>query len=126
MHSNITPSVNQIEVHPYLQERSLVNYCNDKGIKIQAYSPLTRGKKLEDPLLKSLANEYNKTTAQVLLRWSLQKGFVCIPKSFHLGHIKENAKVFEFEIEKSHMEMLDGLEEGFRTGRDKILWPWMG
>lgn len=126
MHSNITPSVNQIEVHPYLQESSLVNYCKDKGIAIQAYSPLTRGQKLNDPILKTLAKDYNKTPAQLLLRWSLHKGFVCIPKSFHYERIKENSKVFDFTIEQEHMKLLDSLEEGFRTGRDKILWPWNG
>jgi diketogulonate reductase-like aldo/keto reductase len=103
-----------------------VDYCSNKGIAIQAYSPLTRGKKLDDPILKSIAKEYSKSPAQVLLRWSVQKGFVCIPKSFHFDRIKDNAKVFEFEIEQPHMDVLNGLEEGFRTGRDKILWPWNG
>lgn len=124
--SSIVPSVNQIEVHPYLQERSLVDYCKEKGIAVQAYSPLTRGKKLDDPILKVIAKEYSRSPAQVLLRWCIQKGFICIPKSFHYGRIKENTEIFEFEIEQPHMDMLDGLEEGFRTGRDKILSPWDG
>lgn len=124
--SLIVPSVNQIEVHPYLQERSLVDYCKEKGIAVQAYSPLTRGKKLDDPILKVIAKEYSRSPAQVLLRWCIQKGFICIPKSFHYGRIKENTEIFEFEIKQPHMDMLDGLEEGFRTGRDKILSPWDG
>ncbi|KXJ27622.1 uncharacterized protein LOC110235028 [Exaiptasia diaphana] len=126
MHSEITPSVNQIEVHPFLQESSLVDYCKDRGIVIQAYSPLTRGQKLDNHVLRSLAYQYNRTPAQILLRWSLQKGFVCIPKSFQSERIKENSKVFDFYIEEPHMEILDSLEEGYRTGRDKILWPWNG
>lgn len=126
MHSDITPSVNQIEVHPFLQQSSLVDYCKDNGIVIQAYSPLTRGQKLDHHVLRTLAKQYDKTPAQILLRWSLQKGFVCIPKSFHYERIKENFKVFDFHIEQPHMDLLDSLEEGYRTGRDKILWPWNG
>ncbi|EDO45940.1 predicted protein, partial [Nematostella vectensis] len=125
-HSVIPPVVNQIEVHPYLQMEELVDFCRKHSIAIQAYSPLTRGEKLHDPLLRSLGDKYGKTPAQVLLRWSLQKGYICISKSVQLSRIIENVDVFNFTISMADMEILDGLEENLRTGRHKILWPWEG
>ena len=125
-HSTVKPAVNQIEVHPFLQELELVRYCQKEGIAVQAYSPLTRGEKLNHPTLKSMGKMYNKTSAQILLRWCLEKNFICIPKSSHLARIEENANVFDFSISEDDMNILDGLEEGFRTGRPKILQPWKG
>lgn len=120
------PSINQIELHPFLQENDLVNYCKKEGIAVQAYSPLTRGEKLGHPTLKFIANKRGKTPAQVLLRWCIQKGYVCIPKSSQSSRIIENASIFDFNLPQEDMNTLDGLEEGFRTGRPKILEPWNG
>lgn len=125
-HSTVIPSVNQIEVHPFLQENDLVNYCKKMSIAVQAYSPLTRGEKLAHPTLKSIANKHSKTPAQVLLRWCIQKGYVCIPKSSQSSRIVENANIFDFNLPQEDMNTLDGLEEGFRTGKPKILEPWNG
>ena len=125
-HSTVIPSVNQIEVHPFLQENDLVNYCKKMSIAVQAYSPLTRGEKLALPTLKSIANKHSKTPAQVLLRWCIQKGYVCIPKSSQSSRIVENANIFDFNLPQEDMNTLDGLEEGFRTGKPKILEPWNG
>ncbi|EDO39694.1 predicted protein [Nematostella vectensis] len=124
--TGVVPAVNQIEVHPFLQMKELTQYCKRHNITIQAFSPLTKGEKLCDPILSYVAKKYNKTTAQILVRWSLQKGYACIPKSAQLERIKENAKVFDFSIDMADMELIDGLEENYRTGRDKILWPWEG
>lgn len=103
-----------------------MDYCAKEGIAIQAYSPLIRAQKMNNPVLKSVAERYNKTPAQILLRWCIQKEFICIPKSTKLQRIKENADVFDFNIFKEDMEVLGSLEEGLRTGRDKILQPWKG
>lgn len=125
-HSTVIPSIDQIELHPFLQENDLVNYCKKEGIAVQAYSPLTRGEKLGHHTLKFIANKHGKTPAQVLLRWCIQKGYVCIPKSSQSSRIIENASIFDFNLPQEDMNTLDGLEEGFRTGRPKILEPWNG
>lgn len=125
-HSAVVPSVNQIEVHPFLKENALVNYCRKEGIAIQAYSPLTRGEKLGHPTLKAIGDKHEKTPAQILLRWCIQKGYICIPKSSQLSRIEENASIFDFELTDDDLNILDGLEEDFRTGRPKIKEPWNG
>lgn len=125
-HSTVMPSVNQIEVHPFLQENDLVNYCKKEGIALQAYSPLTRGEKLGHPTLNSIADKNRKTPAQILLRWCIQKGYICIPKSSRSSRIVENASIFDFNLPAEDIDILDGLEDGFRTGRPKILEPWNG
>lgn len=125
-HSNVIPSVNQMELHPFLQEKDVVNYCKKEGIVVQAYSPLTRGKKLGHPSLISIGNNHGKTTAQILLRWCVQNGYVCIPKSSHSSRIEENANIFDFNLSEEEMNILNGLEEGFRTCKPKIQAPWNG
>lgn len=125
-YSTVIPSVNQIEVHPFLQETDVVNYCKKQGIVIQAYSPLTRAKKLGHPTLKEIGDKHGKTSAKILLRWCIQKDYVCIPKSSQLSRIEENASIFDFNLSDEEMSILDGLEEGFRTGRPKIQEPWNG
>lgn len=107
----IKPAVNQVEIHPWLTRSDIVSFCNKHNIVVEAYSPLTRGKKLNDPILTGIANKYGKTPAQILVRWGLQHNFVILPKSTKLERIIENANVFDFEIKKSDMETLDGLDE---------------
>ncbi|CAG8536395.1 15027_t:CDS:2 [Gigaspora rosea] len=108
----IKPAINQVEIHPWLARSDIVSFCNKHNIVVEAYSPLTRGKKLNDPTLTGIANKYGKKTpAQILVRWGLQHNFVTIPKSTKLERINENANVFDFEIKQSDMETLDGLDE---------------
>jgi len=105
------PSVNQIEVHPFLVEEKLIDYCNKKNIKIEAYSPIAQAKKLDDPVLKKLAAKYKKNTAQIMLRWGLQMGFIILPKSSDLKRIKDNANLFDFELSAQDMKELDALKK---------------
>lgn len=118
--ADIAPSINQIEMSPYiyLHRKDTIDFCRENGILIEAYSPLTRGRKLDDPRLVVIAAKYDKTPAQVLIRWSLQHGFVTIPKSVNQGRIVENAAVYDFEITEMDMETLNGLDEQFTTGWD--------
>ena len=108
------PAVNQIELHPWCQQRPIVSYCQKKGIAIEAYSPLVQAnkKRFQDPVLLKICEKQNKDQAQILIRWSLQKGYICIPKSVNPGRIKSNANVFDFELDKADVEALDGLDEG--------------
>lgn len=124
-YSKIVPAVNQIEVHPFNQERAVVRYCQENGIKIMAYSPLTRGIKLEHPVAKCIAEKHGKTVANVLIRWSLQKDLICIPKSVKERHLIENKNVFDFQLSDVDMKHLDLLEENFRTGQDRLHVTWM-
>ena len=123
---DVIPAVNQIEVHPYLQETQLVKYCKENNIVVQAYSPLATGRKLDEPSLISLAKQYDRSPAVVLIRWCLDKGYVCIPKSSNKKHIKENMTAFEFRLNEKDVELLDSLDEGFRTCHEKIKLPWTG
>jgi hypothetical protein len=103
--TGVTPAVNQIELHPWHQSSDLVAYCQGKGIVVQAYSPLTRAKMFKDAKLAALAKRYGKSPAQVLIRWSLQRGLVPLPKSANPERITENASVFDFEISKEDMQV---------------------
>lgn len=109
--SSIIPAVNQVEFSPYLYQKELLALCKYKGIQIEAYSPLTRGQKLNNPALSVIANKYEKSSAQVLIRWSLQTGLVVIPKSSSLKHLKENTEVFDFELSPEDMETLNSFDE---------------
>ncbi|KAK3312554.1 putative aldo-keto reductase [Apodospora peruviana] len=106
------PAVNQIELHPWRQQRGLVAYCEKNGIVLQAYSPLAEGAKMDDPVLRTVADKHGKTPAQVLIRYGLQKDWVVLPKSEKAERIKENADVFGFELDEQDMRTLDGLDEG--------------
>ena len=106
------PSVNQIELHPWLQQRKIVDYCNEHGIVVEAYSPLVRNYKAHDATLVDVAERIGKTTAQVLIRYCLQKGWVPLPKSDNPDRIRANADVYDFEIGADDMGKLDGLDQG--------------
>ncbi|KAG8904155.1 hypothetical protein FRB99_002172 [Tulasnella sp. 403] len=101
-----TPAVNQIE------QRTIVEYCKKNNIVIQAYSPLCRAKHLDDKVLVDIAQKHNKEPAQVLIRWSLQKGYSPLPKSSQVERIRSNAQVFDFELSDEDMEALDALDRG--------------
>lgn len=118
--SEVVPAVNQIELHPwnYLSRRATVDLCRQRGILVEAYSPLTKGRMLGNRRLGEVARAYGKTPAQVLIRWGLQHGFIEIPKSSVATRIRENAAVFDFELSKEHMERLDALDRSLATGWD--------
>ncbi|KAJ3294754.1 hypothetical protein HDU79_010489 [Rhizoclosmatium sp. JEL0117] len=116
------PLVNQIELHPFLQHRDIVAYCQANGITLQAYSPLTKARKLADPTLMKVALQVNKTPAQVLIKWGLQKGYTSLPKSVHAIRMKENMEVFDWSIPDEAMMLLDTLEQGYQTGWDPTVW----
>ena len=113
-----TPMVNQIELTPFLQRRDTVAMCRQRGIVLEAYSPLTRGQRFGHPTVVSIATQLGRSPAQVLLRWGIQNGFVVLPKSTHAERIEENGKLFDFELSAESMHALDGLEEGLATGWD--------
>lgn len=116
--AKVLPAVNQIELTPFLQRGDTVALCQKLGIRLEAYSPLTRGQRLAHPEVVAIAQQSQRSPAQVLLRWGIQKGFVVLPKSVHAERIAENAAVFDFELDEQAMRRLDALEEGLVTGWD--------
>lgn len=105
------PTVNQIELHPLCQQKPIVDYCNAHGIAIQAYCPLLRGR-FSNPVLQEISRETNKTPAQILNCWSLQRGFVPLPKSSDPSRVISNADIYDFELSDAAMAKLDALDRG--------------
>lgn len=105
------PVLNQIHLSPYHYSKDLTESCEALGVAVEAYSPLTRGKNLDDPVPVSIAKAHGKSAAQVLIRWSLQRGYVVIPKSARKERIQSNAQVFDFVLSDSEMEQLDSVTQ---------------
>ena len=116
--AKVLPAVNQLELTPFLQRRETVALCSELGIALESYSPLTHGKRLAHPLLLELGAALQRSPAQVLLRWGIQKGFIILPKSVQPARIAENSAVFDFALDDAAMQRLDALEEGLVTGWD--------
>jgi len=114
------PHVNQIELHPWCQQSKIVQYCERKQIVIEAYSPLVRNYKANDETLVKIAKGCGKSTAQVLIRWCLQRGFVPLPKSDNPQRIAENADVYDFELSEASMKILNGLDQA--AGGSIVQW----
>ena len=121
--AQVVPAVNQIEVHPFLQHRETRAVCAERGIVVEAYSPLTHGRRLGHPVVKSVAGRVGRSPAQVLIRWAIQHGIVVLPKSAREERIKENSAVFDFALDADAMKALDDCEEGLATGWDPRTQP---
>jgi len=111
----IVPAVNQVEFHPFLFQRDLMDYCNKRGIALEAYSPLAHGKFMNHPTISELARKYKKSNAQVMLRWNVQHGNIVIPKSTSVERLKENLDLFDFEINNDDMQSINDLNQNLRT-----------
>lgn len=118
--ARVRPAVNQIELSPFLYRtrRDTVDRCRAEGIALEAYSPLTKGVRLDDGTVRRFAEELGRTPAQVLIRWAVEKGFVVLPRSANPGRIAENAQISDFELGPERMDALDALDEGLTTGWD--------
>lgn len=112
------PAINQVEFTPFLYQKELLNFCKNNKIVVGAYSSLTRGQKFDNSTLKSISLKYDKTPAQILIRWGLQHGIIQIPRSQSKQHIHENVDVFDFNIDNEGMELLNNLNEEFRLTED--------
>ncbi len=113
-YSSITPAVNQIEFSPFLNLKAELDYCQQHQICLQCYTPLMRGQKHDHPSIVSVARKYERTAAQILLRWAVQQGISTIPKSENPDRIKENFDIFNFELAETDMQLLNNLNENFR------------
>ncbi len=116
--TDVVPVLNQVELHPWLQQREVRAFDEQHGILTESWSPLARGRVLDDETLAGLAQKHGKTPAQVVLRWHVQSGLVVIPKSTSIDRIRENADVFDFELDADDLEKIAALDSGHRTGLD--------
>jgi diketogulonate reductase-like aldo/keto reductase len=116
--SDLVPAVNQIEYHPYLQSPELYEYCKQHGTVLEAWAPIMKGQVMQVPELIAIGEKYGKTPVQVSLRWILQKGVIAIPKSVHRERIFSNKNIYDFELSAEDMQMIAGLDRGYRTGPD--------
>jgi len=116
--TGVVPTVNQIELHPRLQQPELRRFHSEHGILTEAWSPLGKGELLDDPVLEEIARSHGRTPAQVVLRWHVQLGNVVIPKSVTPARIEENFQVFDFELSDEEMSRVSELDRGERTGPD--------
>ncbi|PHI46876.1 aldo/keto reductase [Bacillus halotolerans] len=114
--AEIKPMVNQVEFHPRLTQKELRDYCKKQGIQLEAWSPLMQGQLLDNEVLTQIAEKYNKSVAQVILRWDLQHEVVTIPKSIKELRIIENADIFDFELSQEDMDKIDALNQDERVG----------
>jgi len=123
-YAKIVPAVNQIEVHPYFTQDALAEFSKSKGIQVTAYSPLAHAHEgpLQDPAVLELSKKYNVTPAQVLIRWSIDKGHIVIPKSTNAARIKENFNVFGFQLTDPEVEKLSLLDRKYRSCDLGMFW----
>ena len=112
--TGVVPAVNQVELHPWLNQQPLVDYCASQGIQVQAYSPLMNGHLGEVPEIVPIAKKYGRTPAQIVLRWNLQRKIAVIPKSVHEERILENSKIFDFSLSEEDMAAILALNRNQR------------
>ncbi len=115
---SVRPAVNQVEFHPWLVQPELLKFCREQQIQLEAWSPLIQGKVTEIEAIKTIAEKYGKSPAQIVLRWNLQHEVVTIPKSSKSHRIRENAQLFDFTLSPEDMSTLDALDQGKRVGPD--------
>lgn len=115
---SIKPAVNQVELHVYLQQPELVDYCAKQGIVVEAYSPLAHGYGLDNDVLAGIAKKHGKSPAQVMIRWCLGCGTVPLPKTVHKDRLAENLAVFDFMLDETDMAELAKLNKNYRTAWD--------
>ena len=118
MEAEVKPMVNQIEFHPGMLQEETMAYCKENGILVEAWSPLGTGRMLSNEVLLSIAEKYQKSVAQLCIRWCIQHEVLPLPKSVTPSRIVENLDVFDFEISKEDMRVIDGLENFGGSGLD--------
>ncbi len=109
------PAVNQVELHVFLQQAELLDYCAVQGIKVEAYSPLAHGKNMADPTVAAIAKMYGKSYAQIMLRWCIERGLIVLPKSVTPSRIQENIAIFDFKLSSDDMAALAKCDQNMRT-----------
>ena len=123
--SKLVPAANQIEVHPFLVQDEVRAFDAEHGIATEAWSPIAKGKVLDDPTIVRIADHHGRTPAQVTLRWHIQRGDIVFPKSVHRARMEENFHVFDFELSEDDMHAISGLDCNERIGPDPDEFNWV-
>jgi len=121
--AEIKPVVNQVELHVFLQQPELLDYCKQHDILVEAYSPLAHGFGMDDPALASIGKKHGKSPAQIMIRWCVEQDLVVLPKTVHKDRLQENLAVFDFKLDQADMTELKNLEKGYRTAWDPTHIP---
>jgi len=121
--AKVMPSINQIEFHPGYWQPEVTQYCKDKGIVVEAWSPLARGKVFDHEVLKSIAETHNKSVSQICLRWCIEHGAITIPKSTTPERIQDNMNIFDFELSPEEIKQIDAIPEMGFSGELPNHWP---
>lgn len=122
-HAKITPAINQIEFNPKIHQPAIVNFCQQHGIQMEAWSPLGNDRLLHEPIIEKIAHSHQKTPAQIELRWAIQHDLIVIPKTTHPDRMKENADIFDFELSPEECIQIDSLDtEEHAIWYDKFKW----
>lgn len=117
------PVVNQVEIHVFLQQPELLEYCREHNIAVEAYSPLAHAREMDEPIISEVARKHQKSYAQVMLRWCLELGLIVLPKSVTPSRIQENIDIFDFALDREDMQRLSKLNKGLRTCWDPTHVP---
>lgn len=112
--SGMVPALNQVEFHPFLVQKDLLAYCQQKEIRIEAYCPIARAERAGHPVLQQLAAKYQKSPVQIMLRWHVELGIIPIPRSENPDHIRANFQIFDFSLEEDEVREISGLNENYR------------
>lgn len=126
--ADTAPAINQIELHPYLVNRELADYCQAQGIAVESWSPLAKSEAIADPVIVDIAEAVGHTPAQVILRWHVEHGYIVIPKSVTPSRVAENTGIFDFSLDEAQIAAIDALDRGEsgRTGPDPATFDWLG
>jgi len=122
-YTDVMPVVNQVELHVFLQQPELLAYCKQHAIVVEAYSPLAHGRAMDEPVIAELAKKYNKSYAQIMLRWCIERGLVILPKSVTPERVESNIQLFDFRLSDEDMDRLQKVERNLRTCWDPTLVP---
>ncbi|MFB5663276.1 aldo/keto reductase [Alteribacillus sp. HJP-4] len=122
--AKVFPMVNQVEFHPRLFQKSLLEYCQNEGVQLEAWRPLGKGDLLDHEVIQKIAEKHNKSTAQILIRWCLENNVVTIPKSVTPERIRSNAEVFDFSLDTEDLQAIDGMNENKRYGYHPDEFPY--
>jgi diketogulonate reductase-like aldo/keto reductase len=114
-YAKITPAVNQVELHVFLQQPELIKYCREQNIVVEAYSPIARAKELDNPVILEIAKKHNKTYVQIMLRFLIEHGLVILPKSVNKTRVFENINLFDFNLDEADMATLSALDKNMRV-----------
>ncbi len=112
--SSVVPAVLQVEIHPFLYQKELIEFCQGKGIQVESYCPIARAQRVDAPILQKLATKYNKSPVQIILRWQLEHDLIPIPRSLNPEHIRENVDIFDFLLTSDEVDEIDELNDGYR------------